>query len=141
MQLNQFPGCAWLANPDGPLTPFPSGGPARTWRLRSPIKLHPKGQHDLDKAKLLDFLARSEARSFYGDGHDGLGIGFMGTPASDYERHIKHRYRFVFLGGCERASADCSLHFMSQKKKSRMAKTFGRVIIRRIMDPICQISP
>lgn len=43
--------------------------------------------------------------NYYGLGH-GSGNSFMGSPESAYARWIQHRYRFVFIDGCDVANGD-----------------------------------
>jgi hypothetical protein len=91
---------------------LPGAGSVQTWPVRSAplyaiVGSAPyKAAYKADKDQLLEFLRRPAARNFYARGHgpssqQGI-IRFFGLEPKDF--NIKHRYRFVFLDGCQTAN-------------------------------------
>ncbi len=57
-----------------------------------------------DQALLELFLSVTNTRNFYYNGHGSANTIAGGLPASEVGSYIKHRYRFVFLDGCNTAN-------------------------------------
>jgi len=80
---------------------------AQTWPLRLGRKqtfpsTKGTGPHPQDKYQLLAWLSSPIVRNFYGAGHGNPSL-FLDLGTGDYAENIRHRYRFVFLDGCETA--------------------------------------
>jgi hypothetical protein len=58
----------------------------------------------MDEALLEIFLMNTNSRNFYYNGHGNAAGIAEGLEASELNSLIKHRYRFVFLDGCETAN-------------------------------------
>jgi len=58
-----------------------------------------------DAGLLLSILSDPSVRNFYGFAHGAPG-GFAWLPAATIKQNVKHRYRFVFLDGCESFSGE-----------------------------------
>ena len=57
-----------------------------------------------DQALLELFLSVTNSRNFYYNGHGSADTIAGGLPASEIQSYVKHRYRFVFLDGCDTAN-------------------------------------
>jgi len=62
------------------------------------------GADKRDAGLLAGILARPDVVNFFGAGH-GLGEQFMGMGSGAFKNWITHRYRFVFLDGCQTGTA------------------------------------
>jgi hypothetical protein len=66
----------------------------------------------LDEQMLRQFLSRTNSRNFYYDGHGDLdNIVSSSLDATMLKATIQHRYRFVFLNGCNTANGDLDAAF------------------------------
>lgn len=85
------------------IDPSPMGLAAQTWPVRlwsgERFPSGSPGPQPQDLLLLLSILKDPNVRNFYGLGH-GLPGEFLQIDTGVYESVINHRYRFVFLDGC-----------------------------------------
>lgn len=87
----------------------------QTYPMRYQKTAHPdpslNGTTDhLDRQLLLNFLASTNSRNFFFDGHGGPNT-FAQTSSFLLETRIHHRYRFVMLDACSTANGDLDKAF------------------------------
>jgi hypothetical protein len=64
-----------------------------------------------DQALLLLFLSVTNSRNFYYNGHGSANTIAGGLSASEIQSYVKHRFRFVFLDGCNTANGSMDAAF------------------------------
>jgi hypothetical protein len=64
----------------------------------------------LDVQRLKAYLGSTNSRNFFYDGHANANV-FGGIPSSVVNATVKHRYRYVFIDGCNSANGDLDRAF------------------------------
>ncbi|HEX5219726.1 MAG TPA: hypothetical protein VFZ59_09175 [Verrucomicrobiae bacterium] len=119
VQLGAWFSCGVLSGAQGsPLVAFPlSTDIPQTWPIRN------KRRSTMDEELVRHWLGRPDVRNFYALAHGGLDVP-LGIDATT----AKHRFRFVFLDGCESSHFYKFTSFGASLAERNFPKTLGYLI-------------